>query len=247
MNFIKIAASAFLDELEKISVNLQGLRSATKHLNVPILKGRTIDVEALGTAFLSGGRTKIEKKGVGLYALNPSVMNSSITKKLDPNNHMKNLMTPYKKPVIFSGKGGGLRLIDSIKKQYGEDVNFTHMIKDKKSKEAINRLMLLHEGSEARIRPITQSNTGSHLSPNVLVEESNIVSSFPKELAPAKRYMRMLRRNTGESAILENLHPSELRYGQRRYSSGEKNLMLRKSQLAYGIKTPKQNIDFEDK
>lgn len=118
---------------------------------------------------------------------------------------------------IYTGKGGGIANIAPAKKSVEKQIK--HAPKEmrkqvralgrknwsKKQNEVLNRVMNMHEVSELSVKPKEIGMLSSHMSPKVLLQEHNMISTLPKKYAPAKKYMQSLRSLTGESGMLKAL------------------------------------------
>lgn len=79
-------------------------------------------------------------------------------------------------------------------------------------KEVLNRIGIMHEGLELTAKKTMPIAT--HIHPNVLLRENNIVATLPKQNNQAKNFFTEMRKDTGEA----NLFPKQLPYGQQRLS-----------------------------
>ena len=174
----------------------------------------------------------------GIMAYNKNLLSDTNAKTIIRTTKQ---VSPNIPQGIYSGRGGAFsavkqvkRVSDLQKQMYGQMFGMRGKIKsslpnfpkDKSSREAVGRIFGLHESAELKVKPGQYGPVAGHLSPSVLARESNIVSSLPKELAPAKRYMRRLRSGTGESKMMKQYSPN-FRYGGGRVSKGEVDMMSR--------------------
>ena len=105
---------------------------------------------------------------------------------------------------IFQGKGGFVKNIQEVgaadtKGGSGE------------TKKQVNKLGIMHEGLELKVKH--PNMFFSHLSPEVMLKENNIVSTLPESYHKAKENMIALR-----SDVEGGMFPKELPYGQQRLS-----------------------------
>jgi len=157
-----------------------------------------------------------------------------------------------KNPVLTGGKGHShLQYVQQLSSGMGPTLKNP----TPESREVLNRLLLLHEGTE---RGVLNANPGytvnkmvkswgsnlkpeaatvlNHLSPDVLLKEHNMVSTLPKEYDNVRDYMTKLRGIDGGHAQMYFKLPQRFDYGTQRISRHARRRMLdilRNSELTY--------------
>jgi len=185
-----------LREFSKEAANLLQLRRATKALRPRILRA------ALRPGL---GATRRYPGGASMKGLTKSTL-----QKLIPESSQREMLEPFLKGA---GKGGRVFAAGDLSKEISK--YFTGLPKlNPRSREMLNRVVLLHEGAELkrsaakRLVPFS-----SHVSPKVLLDESNILATLPKSHAKVRETFANMRR--GE---LESLPLLKRVYGKKRLS-----------------------------
>jgi len=219
----------YADLFIKESANMTDLRRAYKAVVKP---------KVIHRALAPSGSLASKKSTLGLLSLNhraASPQQAEFIRSLAPDVNDRLLRLPS---AIYSGRRGAFGALGEAQRQLGEfGVQIPNIPSHKPSREAIGRITGLHEGFEQSVRPKNFALMATHLSPKVLFQESNLVASLPRELAPAKRYFRQLRDASGESQFLRDRLSQPgvpFRYGSRRLSRREMNLGVKKYQKEYG-------------
>jgi hypothetical protein len=255
---MKYAATFKKNSFDKIAVNLEELRTASKLLKPKLLRAIPLNTGLIAARKKSGlfGMNMGYEKFVNQYQIatkkrpegkfkrivhilkNPPV-NPDWYKNLKVIERMKN--KGFKKGVIFSGSRGTEKALTDILSESSKNtkglqelpglpgkifkiltggkkrVNSIDQLKqsiknlDPKNKETLNRIGLLHEGFETKVKNI--HTLGSHLSPTVLYREHNLIRTLPPELKPAGDIYRQWRSIIGETGRLKKLNP-KFNYGE---------------------------------
>ena len=140
------------------------------------------------------------------------------------------------------GKGFGKIMQESLEKGYPKLDKYKSKAgkaSSAKNKEAINRIVGVHEGIEKIVgkknrKGFKAERFSGHLSPDVLLRESNIVSTLPKELRGAKAYFQNLR--AGEGADMKKMFPG-FEYGKGRISRHARKRLMERAIEKKRVKT----------
>jgi len=214
----QVYQESFSDELEKISIDLVGLKKLQKLINKKVVRGRSV-ADAI-TLLDPDILTHTVRGGKGLSAIANSGMKPFASykgKKID-----KGIISGK----IFVGKGGSIPALNqSIEKinpflVSGQRVK---VLKSGKQKEMINRVALKHELSETVVKK--ELPFSSHLSPAVILEESNLLASLPKKYNPTKSFYRKLREGWGESSVIRKYYPGYVHGSQKISKAGKKHVL----------------------
>ena len=188
---------AFWQGFEKQAATLKTLRRAANTLKDLVVKRRVL-VNPLS------GESRIGKK-----ALKGEMSFGHVT--AGPGAIADQRMTGK---VLASGD-----LIHEIKPMLKFRPDFPALPTNGTDKELINRISLLHEGSEIRHGALKENAPqwgGGHVSPKVILEEHNILATLPKgHRRVIKKFFSAVR--GGEKEVLEQNLPG-FRYGHQRYS-----------------------------
>jgi len=209
----KIRADAFNDELEKLAINIKGLRKLQKLIKPKLIRNRTVGVVAGSGGGLVAGIVRGEVGAMGVAKTLPKEY-----AKLFPKS-LKNT-----KGKILTGEGGLYSAIKSGGRSIGEMRGVSISApKSKIQREAIGRVGLMHEFQETahggkKFFPIVM---GSHNSPGVLMAESNLLASMPKKYGPTKRLFRRIRGAEGIEGTIESVYPGFV-FGETRLSRAAK-------------------------
>jgi len=176
----------FLDELEKIGLDLRSARKMTQAIRGNRIRRNLVSVfnpQAPKSVASRGPQTvprmsktemkrHLKAKGIPASAADVEVA----TQRLHG-------ITRGRGRIFSKGEMSG-----SLKKVLGHGA-----LKHPKHKEMANRIALGHEGSE--LRHLKRSKTKNanfygHASPGVIVEESSMAASLPKSYGPVKRYLK---------------------------------------------------------
>ncbi len=171
--------------MEKIAVNLKQLKKATTALKSKLIRrpiGFLSDVKRFS---MSPNSLPV---GMGLNAT-PTEKNLANYLKVISPVQKKMFNVPYRHidkqllGKIYQHKGG-----------FSGDQFIKNIIKGKKNKEVLNRIGILHEGFELRAKPLGEFS--SHVSPEVILKEHNILKTLPKRYIGAKQTLQSLRFET---------------------------------------------------
>lgn len=203
----EVYSLAFEDELEKISVNLRGLKLISNKIRPKIIKKRII---SLGS---SGITTVRSKKDLGMFGVSSKASDKKI-----PDYILKQFPKPpdQLRQMIITGRGGATKNMAMLSSPPKSPIQ----------KEMINRVLVMHELAEANTKKTIPFML--HNNPRVIMEESNLVRSLPKRYGPTKKYISELR-SENESKYLKEIYPG-FRYGETRLSRAGKKFIERKYQ-----------------
>ena len=208
--------SAFNDELEKNALNLRGFKKVQKAVSKKLIRGGApaLDISSVKNFndILSGKlKAKFSREIKGAYS-SPKL--HSLSKNIPKNMSGK----------VFTGKGGGIGVFGK-KSILG---NAVKLPKSPRQKEVVNRIFSTHEMLELGTKKKNVGEVFSHISPKILIDESNMISSLPKRYKPAGNFMKKLRSASGENMFLEYYLPKGFKYGEGRISKAtRKNVMKR--------------------
>jgi len=243
---------SFYEGFEKRSVDLKGLRKAWDATVKPHMM-RRIHRKAQGPAylrgldnvksfsalkrlagergredkdFLSGFEKSLKRKGHGLIGIKGS--STGLLSKME-GNYMKEKKRAMGR--LFSKTKREDK--EAYKKSLGRLKGFrkAEARLTPKSKEAVNRLVGVHEGIErhlAKKKKLPGGTFASHISPEVLLRESNIVSTLPKDLKGAKNFFKTMRGYSGETEKLKEMFPG-FEYGKGRISRHARKRMMERA------------------
>jgi hypothetical protein len=196
---LKVANGIFI----KQSVDLAGLRQATKPLMKHVLRGR-------GAIDTGHGISSVNKGGQMGAAPRLRATGQLAGKILQP-------------------AGGAMRQLESYSRSaYGTpELTDAVSVLTPKAKEMMNRMALLHEGSERAFSPTSMrgamdryfgaKHMGAHVDPRVIGQESNMLASMPTggDYDLVRTAYTAMRNATGEIPVFNrSITPSG--YGQNR-------------------------------
>jgi len=148
--------------------------------------------------------------------------------RLKQLRHTLSNTPPKEQPVTYGLVEGAVRRIGSKFK----GAKGTESRLDPKNKEAINRIVGIHEGIERKVsknlKRLGGWTRGGHISPEVLLRESNIVSTLPKELKGAKSYLKTIRMSGNEKDEMRRMFPG-FEYGKGRISRHARKPMMERA------------------
>lgn len=209
----QIIMSSFANELEKIALNLEQMRTASGALRNKIVRG-TIDISKT-ISNPSEPVLALSRKSRGMFTLMPSLMKSDASKQMNAyatRIGVKPLIpNVVKKSTIFMGKGGVTGMEGEFKNQ-GVELSMKHL--NPQNREAVNRIGIMHEGAESQVRPSGHQPFGSHASPEVLLKEHNMIQTLPSNLKPAGDVYRNMRGVFQESLALNQMTGGKFNYGE---------------------------------
>jgi hypothetical protein len=192
-NWLMIKNAAYIDELQKIAVGMEGMRMNNAALKPMIL--RTHSNDDMGAV----SSKNLKEHYNNLYG--------------DQKNEVKNMLSTVKrfnkKGLIVSPNGGGFGSINRTLNKSNSPLSTPGM--DAKNLEMTNRMTLAHEGRE--LKPYKKVNYFSHQSPSVVLGDHNVISTLPKEYNPSKTHNINMRQSTGEVKNLNRLLPG-FKYGE---------------------------------
>lgn len=191
----------------KQAVSISALRKADKAL--PVLRAG-FDVKN-PTAALFGAKTQI-----------------NVFRK--PKSHFTAMAdTKATKGIIAPNIVGNIMAKGDVVKHFKEVMpGFKVKSMNPVNREATNRIARLHEGMELRVGKKLKNKAPKmfhgHLSPEVVLRESNIMATLPKELKQTRQTFVKLRGASGEIRALRDVIP-DFKYGKERLSRHQiKNL-----------------------
>lgn len=202
----KIAQSLMI---EKVALNLRGLKAVEKRVINPI--------RIRGGLNLTAEKSIFSRKGLAMNAFPKTISEGLVgADKTIINEIDKNLINK-----IMTGKGGAYRAI----KNPQMFLRLPKFPKNKDQQQMLNRVLSNHELQEILTKKKRVLRIASHMSPDVLVAESNLVVSLPKKYNPVKNFMKKLRKSTGEDQMLFKGMPG-FEYGKQKISpAGKKHIL----------------------
>jgi len=235
--------------MNKFAFNLRDAKSVTKSLRPKMLKNRFINTKytlaekpkeknifkrlfkSIKTK-VTGDKWSNDDKFVSNFSIRKSngvgstaaVPRHQIAKKEMTTNGL----TKYDKNMtnkIYMPKGGPLKDGDAMFGNAGMKNLFKSKNLSKDNKAMLGRLAIAHEGSELAVKPKEVGRFFTHLSPKVLIEESNMISTMPKKYNASKNILKKLRGSTGETDALNSLN---FKYGEGRINRRMKRHLVEK-------------------
>lgn len=236
MNKIEILKNiknfAFQEEIDKIALNLEEARKASNILK-PRIKRQISEMHT--------GQLVSFNKNLAEVARD-QVKNSLLLKIITKIGPLKGMSEAMEDIVRHSkelhGKiqqphGGAIRALttkpkmESISKLFMNKKQKSNLAKyrtqmmnlpvksiSKEDKEMINRIGLMHEGAEIKVKKRNVAPIRSHVSPEVLLKEHNMIITLdPKKYPGSINFFKTLRNITGENKLLSSIYPG-FKYGQ---------------------------------
>lgn len=213
---------AFLDELTKIAVSVKQLQGLAHRM--PIIRTKMRGGGTAAAAGLSGDLKSAFGPGGLVTVAKPKQM------KRMADYHMKQLPDEFRDVVknhvaegmpfsqqaggtILSPRGGAAGQFQGMARAAGEGLAGTKEMSGA-GKKALNLVGIAHEAAERTTPQRFIAPFSSHMSPDVLVREHNILSTLKGEGAgEARKYMRGLRDLTGETGAMKEIFNK--RFGDR--------------------------------